>query len=344
VILRALAAVALLLVPVAAGAEMKLPPGFTAQTYVTGRGFDGSGVAPGIPSTGTLAFDLAGTLYAARTGRRYIGGGEVEDVWPVFRIPAGGGRLTRETEARYLYGPPLPNGQLGVVRGAHELLMTTYDRERKHGVLYRIVDGRAHLLAGGTPAPGAAPLLKQPEGVALDAAGHVYVADRQHGAVVRLDADGRLVDARWLTLSRPRLLVAHGERMWVAADGEAEAPWQRGVGEIWAIGPDGRRLALRGPIATGMDVSPTGHLFVADRQGARVLALTADGASFDFATFTDGDAPRTIAWAPVTEATRRAGIAGDLFVAIIRRGTWALNEIVRVSGPFDDLVRSRLPP
>jgi hypothetical protein len=93
-----------------------------------------------------------------------------------------------------------------------------------------------------------------------------------------------------------------------------------------------------------MDVSPTGHLFVADRQGARVLALTADGASFDFATFTDGDAPRTIAWAPVTEATRRAGIAGDLFVAIIRRGTWALNEIVRVSGPFDDLVRSRLPP
>jgi hypothetical protein len=69
----------------------------------------------------------------------------------------------------------------------------------------------------------------------------------------------------------------------------------------------------------------------------------ADGTSIDFATFTDGDAPRTLAWAPVTEATRRAGIAGDLFIVLIRRGTWSLNDIVRISGPFDELVRSRLP-
>jgi sugar lactone lactonase YvrE len=342
-IVRALVLLALLLVPVAAGAEIKLPPGFSAQTYVTGRGFDGGGSAPGIPSTGTLAFDPSGTLYAARTGRRYIGGGEVEDVWPVFRIPPGGARLTLDTEARYLYGPPLPNGQIGVAPGPRELLVTTYDRERKHGVLYRIVDGRAQLLAGGTPPPGAPPVLKQPEGVALDAAGHVYVADRQHGAVLRLAADGRVLDPRWLVLSRPRLLAARGDRLWIAADGEAEAPWQRGTGEIWTVGPEGRRLAFRGPIATGMDVSPGGHLFVADRQGARMLAVGPDGGTFDFATFTDGDAPRTVAWAPVSEATRRAGIAGDLFVAVIRRGTWALNEIVRVSGPFDDLVRSRLP-
>ena len=342
-ILPLLAAIALVLAPAFAGAEMQLPPGFTAQTYVTGHGFHGTGVAAGIPSIGTLAFDPAGTLYAGRTGRRYLGGGEVEDVWPVFRIPLGGANLTRDTEARYLYGPPLPNGQVGAVRGAHELLVTTYDRERRHGVLYRIVDGRAQLVAGGTPAPGTPPLLKQPEGVAVDAAGHVYVADRQHGAVLRLDPGGRVLDARWFAVSRPRLLAARGERLWIAADGEAEAPWQRGTGEVWTVGPEGKRLALRGPIASGMDVSPHGHLFVADRQGGRVLALGADGGAFDFATFTDGDAPRTVGWAPATEATRRAGIAGDLFVVVIRRGTWALNEIVRVSGPFDDLVRSRLP-
>jgi hypothetical protein len=93
----------------------------------------------------------------------------------------------------------------------------------------------------------------------------------------------------------------------------------------------------------GMDVSPNGHLFVADRQSARILAVGGDGTSIDFATFTDGDAPRALAWAPVTEATRRAGIAGDLFVVLIRRGTWSLNDIVRISGPFDELVRSRLP-
>jgi sugar lactone lactonase YvrE len=338
-----LLALLLLLAPAVAGAEMRLPAGFTAQLYVTGQGFDGSRLAPGIPATGTLAFDPAGTLYAARTGRRYIGGGEVEDVWPLFRIPPGGAKVTRETEADYLYGPPLPNGQLGVVRGGRELLVTTYDRERRHGVLYSVVDGRARLLAGGTPAPGQAPVLRQPEGVAVDASGHLYVADRQHGAVLRLDAEGRVLDPRWLTLPRPRLLVARGDRLWVAADGEAEAPWQRGTGEVWVVEPDGRRLVLRGPISSGMDVSPGGHLFLADRQGARVLAVGAGGAAFDFAKFTDGDAPRTLAWAPDTEATRRAGIAGDLFVAVIRRGTWALNEIVRISGPFDDLVRARLP-
>jgi hypothetical protein len=332
----------LLLLPAMAGAEMQLPPGFTAKVYVTGDGFGGSRVAPGIPSSTSLVFDGAGTLYLARSGRRYTGG-EVEDVWPVFRIPAGGARLTRTTESRYLYGPPLPNPQVGAVRGEHELLVTTYDRERGLGVLYRIVDGRAELLAGGTPPRGTPPTLKQPEGVGLDATGHLYVADRQGSAVLRLDPSGRVLDPRWLPLARPRLVVARGDRIWVAGDGDAEAPWQRGVGEIWTVGPEGRRLALRGPVVAGMDVSPEGHLFVADRQGSRILAVGGDGTSFEFATFSDGDAPRTLVWAPVTEATRRAGIAGDLFVVLIRRGTWSLNDVVRVSGPFDELVRSRLP-
>ena len=342
-IVRRLLLLGLLLAPAPVGADIILPPGFSAQIYVSGQGFASSGVAAGIPSTGTLAFDPAGVLYAARTGRRYIGGSEVEDMWPIFRIPVGGARLTADAEARFRYGPPLPNGQLGIVRGHHEVLLTTYDRERKHGVLYRVVDGRAELLAGGTPAPGAAPVLKQPEGVAVDTSGHIYVADRQQDAVLRLDPAGRVLDPRWLTLHRPRLVTAHGDRLWIAADGEVEAAWQRGTGEIWTVGPEGRRLALRGPIVSGMDASPAGTLFVADRHGARVFAVGPDGAAFDVATFTDGDAPRTLAWAPVTEATRRAGIAGDLFLVVIRRGTWSLNEIVRVTGPFNELVRARLP-
>jgi hypothetical protein len=339
--LAAFALLALGVAPIAAGAEMLLPPGFTATVYVSGDGFDDNRVARGVPSISGLAFAADGTLYASRSGRRYMGG-EVEDTWPVFRFPLGGARVTRETEARYRYGPPLLNPQVGVTRGA-ELLVTTYDRDRGHGVLYRIVDGRAELVAGGTPARGTPPVLKQPEGVGLDPAGNVYVADRQHGAVLRLDATGHVLDPRWFTVLRPRLLVARGERVWIAADLETEAPWQRGTGEIWSIGPEGRRLALRGPIAWGMDVSHAGHLFVADRQGARIVAVGGDGTSFDFATFTDNDAPRALSWAPDTEATRRAGIAGDLFVTVIRRGTWSLNDIVRISGPFDELVRSRLP-
>jgi sugar lactone lactonase YvrE len=332
----------LLLVPATAAAEIILPPGFTAKVYVTGEGFDEGRRAIGIPSTASLVFDATGTLYASRAGRRYVGG-EIEDVWPIYRFPPGGMRLTKETERTALYGPPLPNPQVAAVRGG-EVLVTTYDRDRVVGVLYRLVDGRAELLAGGTPPSRLTPpTLKQPEGVALDAEGNLLVADRQKNAVMKLDAAGKILDARWLTLPRPRLMVARGERLWVAADGEADAPWQRGTGEIWSFGPNGKRLALRGPIAAGMDVSPGGHLVIADRPGSRVLAVGADAISIELVGFSDGDAPRAVAFAPITEATRRAGIAGDLFVVVIRRGTWSLNEIVRISGPFDDHVRRHLP-
>ena len=325
-----------------AAAEISVPAGFTAKVYVTGEGFDESRRAIGIPSTSSLVFDTDGTLYASRTGRRYVGG-EIDDVWPIWRFPLGGMRVTRDTEGKAYYGPPLPNPQVAAVRPG-EVLVTTYDRDRVVGVLYRLVDGRAELFAGGSPPSRLVPpTLKQPEGVALDAEGNLLVADRQHNAIMKLDASGKMLEPRWLSFTRPRLLVVRGDRLWVAADGEAEAPWARGSGEIWSVGPDGRKLALKGPIAAGMDVSPGGQLFVADRAGARVLAVGGDATALEVVTFTDGDAPRALTFAPSTEATRRAGIAGDLFLSVIRRGTWSLNEIIRISGPFDDHVRSKLP-
>src|SRR5258705_11084419 len=141
------------------------------------------------------------------------------------------------------------------------MLVTTFDRDRGLGVLYRIADGRAELLAGGTPPAGEPPLFKQPEGVALDAAGNIYVADRQRGAIVKLDPGGRVLDARWLALSRPRLVAARGEHVWIAADGDTAAPWLSGTGEIWSVGAQGRRLGLRGPVAAGSAGSPRGHPF-----------------------------------------------------------------------------------
>jgi DNA-binding beta-propeller fold protein YncE len=332
----------LLVLPSAAAAEIVVPPGFTATVYVTGEGFDEGRRASGLPSISALVFDAAGTLYVSRAGRRYVGG-EIEDVWPIFRFPPGGARLNKEHERTAYYGPPLPNPQVAATRGG-EVLVTTYDRDRVVGVLYRVVDGRAELLAGGTPPSRVtSPTLKQPEGVAFDAAGNLLVADRQHNAVMKLDPAGKMLDPRWLLLPRPRLLVARGERLWVAADGDAEAPWQRATGEIWSFGPEGRRLALRGPLAAGMDLSPGGHLVIADRPGSRLVAVGPDATTLELVSFTEGDAPRALAFAPTTEATRRAGIAGDLFVVVIRRSTWSLNEIVRISGPLDDYVRRKLP-
>jgi hypothetical protein len=147
-----LLALALVLIPGPAFAELKLPAGFTAQTYVTGEGFDSDAArgTRGIPSASTLAFDQSGVLYVARSGRRNFGG-EVYDLWPIYRIPAGGAHLTPSTEARYFHGPPLPNPQVTATRGGRELLVTTFDRERKIGALYRLIDGRAELVACDSP-------------------------------------------------------------------------------------------------------------------------------------------------------------------------------------------------
>ena len=53
----------------------------------------------------------------------------------------------------------------------------------------------------------------------------------------------------------------------------------------------------------------------------------------------DGTFLRGLAFAPVTPETRRAGIAGDLFLVVVRRQMWTINEVVRISGPFDEHVR-----
>ncbi|MBI4609234.1 MAG: hypothetical protein HY726_09505 [Candidatus Rokubacteria bacterium] len=334
--------VVLLLAPVPASAELLLPPGFTAQTYVTGEGFDAGRGGRGIPATSTLAVDGAGFLYLARTGRRYFAG-DAEDLWPIYRITPGGARLTPGTEPRYLHGPPLPNPQIAAIRGGRELFVTTFDRDRRIGVLYRMLDGRAELFAGGTPERGTPPLLRQPEGAAVDAAGNVYVADRLQGLVVRLNASGRVLDPRYVTATRPRVLATDDAgQLWIGSDGDAEAPWQRGPGAIWKVGGDGApSLVLRGPVAAGISMGPARHLFVADRHAGEIFVLSPDGKQAGFASFTDGDAPRSLVFAPVTDQTRRTGIAGDLFVVTIRRGAWPLNEVIRISGPFDQFVRSR---
>lgn len=336
----------LLSLPVIATGEILLPPGFTVQVYVTAEGFDTSErAARGLPSASTLVIDDSGVLYLARTGRRYSGG-EVDDLWPVYRFPAGGAKVTKATERRFLYGPPLPSAQIAGLRAGRDLLVSTFDRDRKIGVLYLMADGHAELLAGGTPARGSAPLLVQPEGVASDSAGNVYVADRAQDRVLKLGPRGAVLDAARAEVKRPRVLAVGGDgALWIAGDGAAEAPWQRGPGEIWRMAGDAApALVLRGPVAAGISLAASGELFVADRQTPEIFAVAADGRRIPFAKFTDGDAPRGLAFAPITPETERAGIAGSLFVIAISRGAWPVNEVLKISGPFERYLRESAPP
>src|SRR2546426_6623183 len=97
-------------------------------------------------------------------------------------------------EAQYFYGPPLLNAQVAAMRAGRELFITTFDRDRKVGVVYRMLGGRAELFAGGTPPAGGPPLLVQPEGAAVDAAGDLYVAHRAQDGIVGRDPPGPGLD------------------------------------------------------------------------------------------------------------------------------------------------------
>ena len=339
-----LALAAALLAPATAQAEINLPAGFTARIYVTGDGFGGTTEfrGRGIPTTPTLAVDHTGALYLARSGRRYSGG-EFDYLTSIYRIKAGGAQLTAGTEARYFHGPPLNNAQVSGGRGGRELFVTTFDRDRRVGVLYRLVDGRILFFAGGTPDAGLPPALIQPEAAAVDSAGHVYVADRERGVVVRFDASRARAGPELPARHRPRTLtVDETDHLWVGSDGSAEAPWQAGPGQLWRVAPGGEpRLMLEGPVPQGLSPGPAGSVFVTDRQANEIFGVTADGHRSSLARFTDGDAPRGLVFVPDTAETRAAGLAGDLLVSVIRTGVFQLNQIVRISGPFSDLARRR---
>ena len=274
---------------------------------MTGQGFDTSGERgrSGIPAVGTIGIDATGTLYLARTGARFRSG-DVEDLWAIYRVPAGGARVNPDTESRYLYGPPLPNPQIGAVSARGPVWVTTYDRERRIGALYRFLDRRPALFAGGRPAAGAAPLLRHPEGVAVDSAGHVYVADREAGAIVRLDAQGAVVNAGHDKDhgGRGRSSSDEAGNLWVGGDGTAETLFGGGTARS-GVAPDGRARAWppRGPLPAAMAMSPGVALFVVQRRTAQLFVLTPDGRRLEFATARNGSFFRSLAFAPVTPET-----------------------------------------
>jgi hypothetical protein len=82
---------------------------------------------------------------------------------------------------------------------------------------------------------------------------------------------------------------------------------------------------------------------MSQRRTGKIFAVTAEGKRIDFSAGIDGTVIRTLAFAPVTPETRKAGIAGDLFVVAVPRQIWAINQVIRVSGPFDEFVRQAGP-
>jgi len=318
---------------------MRLPRGFTVTTYVTGTGFDPNRHqnARGIPAIVAFTFDREGTLYFARTANRLreIYG---RDAASIYRIPPGAAKITPQTEAHFLYGPPLLDPDEVAVNGKGEVFVSSSDRVKEYGSIFRLdSSGRATLFAGDSPASGEAPL-----GIAFDQAGNAYVIDVDLGVVVKLDANGRVLNPRFLTgIGRGRTLTFDPRGyLWIGSEGRHASPYQDGSGQIYrALLPEGKiSLVHTGPLPSGMSLSLGGNLWVAQRRSGKLFALTPEGRRIEFASFTGRSALRTLGFAPVNKETQRIGIAGDLFVMVFPMLDYPVREMIRISGPFDSYV------
>jgi DNA-binding beta-propeller fold protein YncE len=327
--------------PVGAGYDrsgVKLPPGFTVSTYVTGAGFHEN--QRGIPAVVAMSFHTDGTLYFARTANR------LKEIYGrsaarIYRTPPGEAKLTPETENRFLFGDGLEDPDELGVNPAGDVFVSTRNAAGYGGV-YRIrPGGKTSLFAGGPSASGK-PLFQDPEGIAFDKAGNVYVIDNDLGTVVKLDSSGKVLDPRWIPrVGRGRTLTFDPRGyLWIGSDGPHDSEHIDGSGEILRFHLASGKLETvhSGPLPSGMGLTPGGNLFVAQRRSHKLFALTPDGKRIEFASFTGRSALRTLAFPPVTEHTRKLGIAGDLFVMVFPMLDYPVREIIRISGPFDAYV------
>ena len=321
---------------------MKLPPGFTATTYITAEGFDitPGKSAPGLPAIVTINFDGQGNLYFARTANR------LREIYgsnsgAIYRIPVGPAKITTATEKKIRFGPPLSDPDEMGVNATGEVFVSTMDRRTQVGSVYKLSpSGRATLFAGGAGAPQ---LLQDPEGIAFDAAGNVYVADDDLGRVVKLDPKGMVLNPKFISGAERFRTLTYDPRgfLWVGSDGLHSSAHVDGSGRIYRASlPDGKlKLLHSGPLASGMGLSPGGNLFSAQRRSGKIFALTPEGKYVGFATFGGQSALRTLAFPPDNAATRKAGIAGDLFVMVFPMLDYPVREIIRIRGPFDKFVK-----
>jgi len=245
----------------AAAAQLAFPAGLTI-------GFDGSlyladsanhavrrvskGVISTFASAGTpvgLALDILATLYLADA-----------ELGRVLRFPLSGGL------------PPLNIPASDVARAPD---LNLYIAESAAGIVQRIpLFGATALAAGGAdPARGdggaaTVALLNHPSGAAVDAAGNLYIADRDNHRVRRVASDGTI------TTIAPSVAWSAASGVSVDAAGNIYVV-DTGVKQVVRITPAGTAQLvaphlLTGPVAAVAD--PMGNIYIADA-GAGVIRM-----------------------------------------------------------------------
>lgn len=352
--------------------DMKLPPGFTASTYISGAGFDHTEGdiarlapaderdAPGIPAIVTINFGADGRLYFGKTANRITEMTGSQSA-PIYRVPPGPSLdITQETERDLLFGPGIADPDEMGINAEGEVFVASTERNREwegvanhvvgRGAVYKIspTTGEAELFAGGDKHPE---LFLDPEAITFDEEGNVYVADDDKGIVAKLDSEGNVIDAAWVDGPERWRQMSYDPRgfIWLGSDARLDEPHGEKYGRIYRASlPDGElELLHAGTLGAFNGVGPGGNLYVGSRRSGRIYVITPEGESAEFATFdqeTGKAAIRIVAFPPDTDATRELGIAGDMFAMVFPETDYPVREIIRISGPFEEWARAAVDP
>ena len=254
-----------------AAAQLAFPAGLT-------MGFDGSlyiadsanhavrrisnGIITTFASVGTpvgLALDVLATLYVADAG-----------TGTVLRFPVSGAL------------PPMDIPASDVVRAPD---LSLYLAESAAGIVQRIpLSGGVGLAAGGAdPARGdggaaTVALLNYPSGVAADASGNLYIADRDNHRVRRVASDGTITTIApavvpTMAWSAPSGVSVDGAgNIYVVDTGLEQVVRIAPAGSVQPIAPN----LLTGPVTAVADA--LGNVYIADAGAGNIRAVNAAGA------------------------------------------------------------------
>jgi len=193
------------------------------------------------------------------------------------------------------------------------------DGYRNNRVLKFAADG-TFLYSWGTKGkdPGQFDL---PHGIALDAAGRVFVVDRLNARVQVFDGKGNLLGWKSPPLTNPQdIAVGADGTVFVTDIGEEKLPDRSGV---YVVGRDGTLVGRFGRfgnydgqflVAHGVAVGKSGEVYVADFTGRRVQKFVPGGAQVAPQPQVTAWTPQDIRWftpAYYTDGRQRAQLYGD---------------------------------
>ncbi|MGO8789168.1 MAG: Ig-like domain repeat protein [Terriglobia bacterium] len=275
-----------------------------------------------LTAPGQIALDGSGNMYIANYGAgnvvkvaiagssasvvntggealNYAGGATLDGAGNLFVSDSGSSRIVVVTPAGVAselsisgLSPALNNPMTLTFDAAGNLYIADQGNGRIVNVSSLVV-GATSTGIGSAVATGSYSLGSTVSGVAVDAAGTVYIADTTNNRIVKVTATGSasLVSTPGLTLSAPQGVAVDGmNNVYIADSGNARIVQvtTAGIASVVSLPGLTNPSALNGP--AGITVDPFGNVFILDTGNNRIVESNVSGSSLAFPSTKVGSA------------------------------------------------------